>query len=1234
MVNWNVNGLGDKEARLQKFQTMLNENPDMCFLTETHATEEKIQGYIQEWKDMGGTGAYFGKAPSSAEQGVAILFGKKFAPTPSNIKESSPGRSLSMEIDLGKKKHTLLATYAPTIPASRSQFFDDITTNETTRNQVVWSGDFNCVEDGNLDRIGPVKNHHLRGAVQIRRYKDIHKLVDPYRIQFPEGRECTFKATNTVNNIQSRLDRFYLPNKNTHHFHTKIVHTVPLSDHDMVVTKFKPIGMLNRGLPSWKFNTKLLEENEYLVQLEAILRDLIARENQFPHIFDFWETIKGRIKIFSIHFGAEKKKRDNEVLEAAERNLAAFEAQENPDEYTLRDLRLGIGNLRKTSVDLLLLQNKLDAIEFDEQPSLYFYKRLENRREKSTLEELLNDKNELITDQKGVLEEAKKFYTNLYKDEPVDVMAQDEILQKIDKNISAANFQRLERDLTVPELKYALGKMKNNKTPGTDGIPSELYKQFQELLLPILLRVSKECELLNRMPQTQRDALIALLYKDKGEKKDLANWRPISLLNVDYKIITKALANKLQEALVDIINPNQTAGIPGRSINNNLWALRDLLDHSNENNIPIIILLLDQKKAFDMVNHAFLFKTMEKFGFGPKFINWIKTLYVDCSAYIQNNNFLSGKINIQRGVRQGCPISCYLYILVAETLAQAIRSDDQIHGYPLPLVGSDPLKVAQFADDTQGVILYEKDPLQQTDHTRTSIVHFMECLKLYEKASGSRLNLRKTQIFISGGLRLDADTTNLSTAREVNAKYHDILPAKAKSIDEGMYTLGIWFYSMPALRFQKNFNILKQKMIKKINFLQTRRLSIKGRAIAVNTRALSKLWYIASVLPITRGNANRTPFLEHKALHTELKQVISSYVWQNDYIPPVKGHTLNLSFKKGGLGILQIDIQGLALRAKQISEALTNKPNPLPSQIFARYYLCDLNGKERPARRPFFPYTQFLEQYRRDRRRGANGNPVAYPISQNYSSMIEIAIAKKHIYNDPDNFPTCKKTYKSIFPPEFIIAGEAKWMERLLRKPDWSNTWEILNNSTTKENFWKMRHFCLHSVDRIDSFSEKKEPVVRRECYYCSDVLGDQNSPDDTHIHTFYDCPLAVGVWEEVLQTLYKINHSGITPLIPQNKKVLIIGIAGKGKHDTIANTIIAETINQLWKAHYKLVHNQVFPDEQTCIAAINATVKIALNDHLQVALRGPGLGVFTAKYHIPGLFDINRTGDGLIFYF
>ena len=127
---------------------------------------------------------------------------------------------------------------------------------------------------------------------------------------------------------------------------------------------------------------------------------------------------------------------------------------------------------------------------------------------------------------------------------------------------------------------------------------------------------------------------------------------------------------------------------------------------------------------------------------------------------------------------------------------------------------------------------------------------------------------------------------------------------------------------------------------------------------------------------------------------------------------------------------------------------------------------------------------------------------------------------------------------------------------------------------------------------------------------------------------------MAEEVWRDVLETLYKINHQGITRQTPRNKKVLIIGIAGKGKKDTIANTVIAETISQLWKAYYKYVYNQEIPVAQTCIAATNATVKTALLNHLQIALRGPGLGDFTAKYHIPGLFDINNTGNGLNFKF
>ena len=106
----------------------------------------------------------------------------------------------------------------------------------------------------------------------------------------------------------------------------------------------------------------------------------------------------------------------------------------------------------------------------------------------------------------------------------------------------------------------------------------------------------------------------------KSDPKLLSNWRPISLLCADYKIITKAISNKLQNALPEIIHSNQTSAVPGRSIFQNLWLIRDILDFAPEISYPGILLPLDQKNAFDRVNYNFLIKILEKFNFGENFI--------------------------------------------------------------------------------------------------------------------------------------------------------------------------------------------------------------------------------------------------------------------------------------------------------------------------------------------------------------------------------------------------------------------------------------------------------------------------------------------------------------------------------------------------------------------------------------------------------------------------------------
>ena len=189
--------------------------------------------------------------------------------------------------------------------------------------------------------------------------------------------------------------------------------------------------------------------------------------------------------------------------------------------------------------------------------------------------------------------------------------------------------------------------------------------------------VVKQIQIFQKLSITQKQAILKLLYK-KAERDDLKNWRPISLLCSDYKIITKSLANRLQLVLHEIIKVDQTCGIPGRSIFSNLRLYRNVISHAQQKRLCGFFIALDQEKAFDRVRHDFLLKVMEKFSFGATFINWIKTIYSQNESFVLLNGYLSLPINIHRGVRQGCPLSALLYLLTAEVLAEIIRQEKNI----------------------------------------------------------------------------------------------------------------------------------------------------------------------------------------------------------------------------------------------------------------------------------------------------------------------------------------------------------------------------------------------------------------------------------------------------------------------------------------------------------------------------------------------------------------------------
>ena len=178
-----------------------------------------------------------------------------------------------------------------------------------------------------------------------------------------------------------------------------------------------------------------------------------------------------------------------------------------------------------------------------------------------------------------------------------------------------------------------------NKSPGPDGLTTEFYHTFWTELADDLCAVYNYAHEQEQLPDTQATSILRLLFK-KGKRRHLKNWRPIALLNTDYKILSTTIANRLKPTLSQVIGEQQTCGIPGRTIFETTMALRNIVHDVKTRGANGILISLDQEKAFDRVNRPFLEKIMKKLNYGPSFLSWIQTLYAGANCKIINNGHL------------------------------------------------------------------------------------------------------------------------------------------------------------------------------------------------------------------------------------------------------------------------------------------------------------------------------------------------------------------------------------------------------------------------------------------------------------------------------------------------------------------------------------------------------------------------------------------------------------------
>ena len=254
--------------------------------------------------------------------------------------------------------------------------------------------------------------------------------------------------------------------------------------------------------------------------------------------------------------------------------------------------------------------------------------------------------------------------------------------------------------LTQKECLEALKKMESDKTPGTDGLPAEFYKVFWRDISSFLISALNYAFDSGCLSVTQRRGVIKLIPKKDVELYFIKNWRPITLLNTDYKIAAKSIANRIKLVLPNLINLDQTGFLKGRFIGENIRLIDSIIQCATEKNIPGLLLFIDFEKAFDSLEWPFIHDTLRSYGFSASLINWVKTLYSHTESCILNNGWASNFFEIQRGVRQGCPLSPYLFILSAEVLTTAIRKNTNIKGIS---VNDVEIKLRQYADDIRWV---------------------------------------------------------------------------------------------------------------------------------------------------------------------------------------------------------------------------------------------------------------------------------------------------------------------------------------------------------------------------------------------------------------------------------------------------------------------------------------------------------------------------------------------------
>ncbi|PNY14872.1 ribonuclease H, partial [Trifolium pratense] len=577
------------------------------------------------------------------------------------------------------------------------------------------------------------------------------------------------------------------------------------------------------------------------------------------------------------------------------------------------------------SANLMRLQKELLASYEDilfQEETLWFQKSRENwirlgsrntaffhaqsiiRRKRNKIHGIRLSSGDWCTDPEVMRSEALNFFKELFCTNQ-NVVLNNNVPYVATLEDSAA--AELVKPVSKKEVFDALMSMKSYKAPGPDGFQPIFFKLFWEDIGDDLWQFVKLAFETGKYDPKICETLIVLLPKGENQST-FKDFRPISLCNVTYKLISKIIVSRLRPFLDDIISPFQNSFIPGRSTKDNAIVLQEVLHvmRKSKKKNGDMVFKLDLEKAYDRVNWTFLRDTLTKFNFPPKIISLIMFGISASSNSILWNGSKTEAFTPMRGLRQGDPLSPYLFVLCMERLGMMVSNRVSTGDWkPMQLV-KNGTKISHlfFADD---VLLFAK-----ASPSQASIVK--EVLDLFCSMSGLKISLGKSKFCTSGGVcRRVRDNIFTTTQIHATSRFEKYLGFK-----------------MLHGRIRKlDFVDVYDRVSTKLASWKSRLLNKPGRVVLANS--------VISSLPAYHMQINWLP----QGMCDDLDRTVRRFIWKGTGdvgMHLVSWNKITQPRRLGGLGVRVSRLQNISLLGKLIWEIL-NSPDKLWVKLFEEKYL-------------------------------------------------------------------------------------------------------------------------------------------------------------------------------------------------------------------------------------------------------------------------------------------------------